>query len=88
LNDRIALLDHQRRRLRGFRGLVRALGLAIDLEQIATGLLRCDGASSASLSESSFTGILIWREAIRCSFVGDDLYIEASGRSRQWFWLC
>jgi hypothetical protein len=40
-----------------------------------------------SLSESSFTGILIWREAIRCSLVGDDLHIEASSRSRQWFWV-
>jgi hypothetical protein len=44
--------------------------LPVDLEQ---GRLRCGNASFASgdFSGSSFTGIFIWREAIRFSFVRD-----------------
>jgi hypothetical protein len=39
LNDRVAGLDYLRCRLRGFRRRVGALGLPVDLEQIAAALV-------------------------------------------------
>jgi hypothetical protein len=49
----------------------------------SSGRLRCENTSSASgdFSASSFTGIFIWREAIRFSFVGDGPYLWVSGIS-------
>jgi hypothetical protein len=38
--------------------------------------------ASGDFSASSFTGIFIWREAIRFSFVGDGAYLGVPGISR------
>src|SRR6516225_10757960 len=48
----------------------------------SSGRLRCENTSSASgdFSASPFTGIFIWREAIRFSFVGDGPYLGVPGR--------